>query len=174
MYLGNGISDTVYIRATIRYTIQNQVKTKSTVTKMRSSIVSAEISFIAFIAIGVVISGINANRPRRIIGGEDAAASEFPWMARLNVTDQNGANHDCGGAIISPRHVLTAAHCLDGLTLNSVWTGLHIRDFNVAVKSNAARIIVHPEYKWISENGLHYTINDVGIVVVSRPVLLND
>lgn len=42
----------------------------------------------------------------RIIGGEDADITEFPWQVYM----QSG-NFLCGGSIISDRFILTAAHC---------------------------------------------------------------
>ncbi|CAH1107306.1 unnamed protein product [Psylliodes chrysocephalus] len=44
----------------------------------------------------------------RIVGGEQAKKTEFPWMVSL--TKRGG--HFCGGAIISEKLVVTAAHCL--------------------------------------------------------------
>ena len=41
----------------------------------------------------------------RIFGGEEAVPHEFPWVVYLNM--------GCGGALISDKHVLTAAHCVD-------------------------------------------------------------
>ena len=49
----------------------------------------------------------------RIIGGEDASQNEWPWMAELDIaftaTNQFGL---CGGVLLTPRWVMTAAHCL--------------------------------------------------------------
>src|SRR5829696_7308278 len=39
-----------------------------------------------------------------VVGGTDAALGEFPWMARLSM--------GCGAAVVAPRVVLTAAHCV--------------------------------------------------------------
>lgn len=39
-----------------------------------------------------------------VVGGTDAVAGEFPWAVRLSM--------GCGGAVVAPRVVLTAAHCV--------------------------------------------------------------
>lgn len=48
----------------------------------------------------------------RIYGGDIAALYEFPWIAALGYDTGDGINEfRCGGALISKRYVLTAAHC---------------------------------------------------------------
>lgn len=43
-----------------------------------------------------------------IVGGVDANEGEFPWMVHLK---DNGFGI-CGGTLISPEWVVTAAHCV--------------------------------------------------------------
>ena len=52
----------------------------------------------------------------RIIGGRNASEGEFPWTVSIGVKlkHPNGTIpfvHFCGGALLSERTVLTAAHC---------------------------------------------------------------
>lgn len=54
-------------------------------------------------------------RPR-VIGGEEAAPNEFPWMVLIHekiLDDGVRPSHICGGTLISPEWVLTATHCVN-------------------------------------------------------------
>lgn len=51
----------------------------------------------------------------RIIGGSETTISTAPWMAQLHFKDSTGAGYFCGGAVIAPTKVLTAAHCVKGI-----------------------------------------------------------
>lgn len=53
-------------------------------------------SFIAFDVVG-----------DRIFGGFETNIENIPWQVSL----QRKSHHVCGGAIISPKWILTAAHC---------------------------------------------------------------
>uniref|UniRef100_A0A0K8RL28 Putative serine protease n=1 Tax=Ixodes ricinus TaxID=34613 RepID=A0A0K8RL28_IXORI len=47
----------------------------------------------------------------RIINGTDAKPGDWPWMVGLYTPDDS---FHCGGVLIHPQYVLTAAHCFRG------------------------------------------------------------
>ncbi|XP_050986035.1 transmembrane protease serine 4a isoform X2 [Labeo rohita] len=53
--------------------------------------------------------GLSRNQDR-IVGGQDAIIENWPWQVSL----QNIGQHTCGGSLVSPNWVVTAAHCFNG------------------------------------------------------------
>uniref|UniRef100_UPI0039A553F0 trypsin-like serine protease n=1 Tax=Ornithobacterium rhinotracheale TaxID=28251 RepID=UPI0039A553F0 len=63
------------------------------------------------IALFLVISSSVKAQFHGVINGQDELVQNTPWQVSLQ--DFSG-NHTCGGSIISPRWILTAAHCFKG------------------------------------------------------------
>lgn len=56
-----------------------------------------------------VVCGVS-NRKMRVVGGNVTQVHEFPWLAGLF---KNGQFY-CGATLLTRKHVLTAAHCING------------------------------------------------------------
>lgn len=52
----------------------------------------------------------------RIIGGQEAYAGQFPWVAAVYLTTSTG-NYFCGGSLVTYQHILTAGQCVDGFVI---------------------------------------------------------
>ncbi|RWS26030.1 Clotting factor B-like protein [Leptotrombidium deliense] len=112
----------------------------------------------------------------RIVGGTEAYPGEFPWSAALFSKSLDGRLvHECGGTIISDRHILTAAHCFTTFNVNNyvigVGSGLLWRTLKYEIKS----IITHPTYNpayYYSDIALIETKTDIKFNIFVRPVCL--
>ena len=91
----------------------------------------------------------------RIVGGTASKFGRWPWQALVREATWLGlfSKNKCGGVLISPKYVLTAAHCQPGFlaTLTVVLGDFDISSETDAVNSNSItktvrRVIVHRDY----------------------------
>ncbi|KAF7992147.1 hypothetical protein HCN44_001472 [Aphidius gifuensis] len=91
-------------------------------------------------------------RMPKIVGGQDAIPSEFPWL--VSITRKGG--HFCGGTIINNKFILTAAHCLcsglNSIPVNQLKVTLgeyNLRETEIpaSIIKNIKNVVVHPSHK---------------------------
>jgi secreted trypsin-like serine protease len=104
----------------------------------------------------------------RIVGGHVADPTKYPFFAWLNIEYSDwssSGNTFCGGTLIAPDVVMTAAHCLYGFDNIDVWVNATTRapsDYEYFRKT--IRKVIHPKYQ-SSKFG-----NDIGLLFLESPV----
>ncbi|XP_307757.5 uncharacterized protein LOC1269161 [Anopheles gambiae] len=125
----------------------------------------------------------------RIIGGERAQLDEYPWTALIQHRRKNGElKFHCGGALISDRYVLTAAHCIENIQRSWTLTAVRLGEWDIDSDQDCAnsygervcadpvqdiaieKYIVHPGYAVQKQS----VKNDIAQVRLARPAVFND
>ncbi|XP_063032898.1 chymotrypsin-C-like [Melospiza melodia melodia] len=109
----------------------------------------------------------------RVVGGEDAVAHSWPWQISLQYSRSGSWSHTCGGTLIAPQWVLTAAHCISSSKTYRVVLGkqnLSEDDEPGSVAVAVEKTIVHE--KW---NSILITCsNDIALVKLAEEVQETD
>jgi hypothetical protein len=106
----------------------------------------------------------------RIVGGNDAAFGKHPWQAAIIKQSFLSKRISCGGALISSKWVLTAAHCVHSATTSQI--RVRLGEWNVRDQSEKfphedyeiERKDVHPGYKPATFQ------NDIAVVRLAKDV----
>ncbi|XP_053597438.1 uncharacterized protein LOC103578371 isoform X2 [Microplitis demolitor] len=101
----------------------------------------------------------------KVVYGSLAPKDSYPWQASIRVRGHSRSNHWCGAVVISPLHVLTAAHCLEGYNKGTYF--VRAGDYNTEIEegteaeANIEDYYIHEEFR----KG-HRMNNDIALVLL--------
>jgi len=112
--------------------------------------------------------GNPAIQSSRVIGGDKAVPHSWPWQILL----MRVGRPMCGGSLVSPKFVITAAHCVSSYRSRPQYFKIRVGDHNKASDSDdheathqVKKITVHPGYGRLN--------NDIAILELEKPVVMN-
>jgi len=113
----------------------------------------------------------------RIIGGTLAPVNSYPWFAQALKSNNGWAG--CGGSLVTPEYVLTAAHCFDDPKV--VTAKYRIGAFcnfsgncgQVSQTVNVAKKYVHEGYNSVTANNDFALMKLASRVTVTNPVKMD-
>nr|ATU82469.1 venom S1 protease 3 [Lethocerus distinctifemur] len=115
----------------------------------------------------------SANKPLgKIVGGSETMVNEYPYMVALGNIFRNKYYQFCGGAIVTPLHVVTAAHCVHE-EKNKIFVKAGEHDLeseyeSVYTKTYAvSQVIAHERYDPVSVK------HDIALLVLDTKMAFN-
>ncbi|EDW59828.1 chymotrypsin-1 [Drosophila virilis] len=112
----------------------------------------------------------NSSSQERVVGGYDVPDDEYvPYQVSMQFLTRSGKmRHFCGGSLIAPNRVLTAAHCVNGQNASRISVVAGIRDLN----DNTGNRALVQSYE-MNEHYEELVTSDIAILKIDPPFELD-
>lgn len=112
----------------------------------------------------------------RIVGGDEANPDDFLWMAAIikSRPKDGDVRPFCGGSLITRRHVLTAAHCLENLAPRDVLVRLGSYDFDDSSASALSADLAIDQFRVPAQYSKKTHAADIAIMRLKTPLQATD
>ena len=107
----------------------------------------------------------------KIVNGEPAPDKAYPWQVSLGVSwiPDPVAAHFCGGTVYRDVWIITAAHCMKGLTKDEMVVIAGVNRLTSGTPRVAVeKIVSHPKYNPVTKD------NDIALVKLAKPLKFSD
>ncbi len=122
---------------------------------------------VSALCIGVV-SPVKAQSIKipKIVGGTEAVPGSWPWVGALVTKDGDlFRSQFCGASLISPNWAVTAGHCVDGESPDSIEVVFDVHNLKTdeGKRHSVKRIIIHPSFSTLTFD------SDVALLELDEP-----
>jgi trypsin len=140
----------------------------------RLVVVSALAAFALLVPATVSAQEKGAPQPK-IVGGSETTIAQYPWQAALVLSpavapgDNAHERQFCGGSLVTTRIVITAAHCVDGISTGEIDVVLGRTTLSSGEGQEIPAQALAAQANYNHPSGNEAPRYDVGYVVLAQP-----
>ncbi|XP_014469964.1 PREDICTED: chymotrypsin-2-like [Dinoponera quadriceps] len=124
---------------------------------------------LAYILIAFAVVGIHADEPERLVNAVNTSIDKYPFAVSIS----KQGHHNCGGAIINKRFILTAAHCVEPYKDKPIMNEMKVLSGTTTLNSGGVLYDIEDMYyheKYDPQN-VGY---DIGLIKLAKDIEFND